>query len=497
MSFDFFTREFKIEEPSRLAVVTRDERWTWNDLRARVNDLVMQLAPVPGGHPVIIRGQKEAGFVAAVLACMIRELPYIPLDRVFPLDRVRKIQSILGSNVLIQCGPGEELEFDMEIRPSGGSVRGPKRAVSPTGAIARTSANDPVVYIIFTSGSTGEPKGVEITRTNVGDLLKWVVSSDYQFSAHDVFVNQCSFSFDVSFFDLLASLQHGATLILNAPEQIKQHGEFTKHLAPLDPTVWVSTPSFLSLALLNAEFNSQVLPRLDKFYLAGEIIHHSLVRRVHEKFPHAKVFNAYGPTEATVIVTLVELSEDLLKQHTSVPIGYVKAGSRIDLIDTFEQDGNTVGELVIVGENVARGYYGRPDLTREKFVQREGRAAYRTGDHGFYKGDLLFFIGRIDNQIKLHGFRIEIDEIDSHIMHVPGVDLSVTVPLVRDGDVKKLVSFIKLKGATSDGDAIALVKAHLEKKVPHYMIPGAFKIVEDFPYGASHKIDKKKLLETL
>ncbi len=497
MSFDFFTRNFNVSEPKKLAVVTREAQWSWSELQKQVELLTEKLVDVPKGHPVIIRGQKEAGFVSAILACMVRELPYIPLDRVFPTDRVRKIQEIVGSQVLLQCGEAEALDFALELRVKSGEVVGSGGSLGTLPARLPSSSGSPLVYIIFTSGSTGEPKGVEITRSNVEDLLTWVSGSDYGFRPSDVFINQCSFSFDVSFFDLLASLQHGATLVLNAPEQIKQHGEFTKHLAPLEPTVWVSTPSFLSLALLNGEFNSAVLSKLNRFYLAGEIIHHSLVRRVHEKFPQAKVFNAYGPTEATVIVTLVEVSENLLQRYPSVPIGYVKAGSRIDLIETFEQEGEVVGELVIVGENVARGYYGRPDLTAEKFVQVGGRTAYRTGDHGFYKDGLLFFIGRIDNQIKLHGFRIELDEIDSHIMHVPAVDLSVTIPLVRDGDVKKLVSFVKLKTSLPEAEATATIKAHLEQKVPAYMVPGAFKFVADFPYGASHKIDKKKLLESL
>jgi D-alanine--poly(phosphoribitol) ligase subunit 1 len=157
----------------------------------------------------------------------------------------------------------------------------------------------------------------------------------------------------------------------------------------------------------------------------------------------------------------------------------------------------TVGELLIVGDNVSRGYFGKPELTTEKFTTFKGKPAYRTGDHGYYKGDLLFFIGRIDNQIKLHGFRIEIDEIDSHIMDVPCAELSVTVPLIRDGDVKRLVAFIKLRNGFNEAQAQALIRAHLEKKVPYYMIPGVFKFVVEFPYSASHKIDKKQLLASL
>lgn len=492
MSFDFFKLSFQNQDAKKLAVVGRDSRLTWGELEEQVAFLVELLKDVPKGHPVILRGQKEAEFVVAILACMISELPYIPLDRVFPRDRVEKIQSILGSQVLIECGESENFAFPFSIHArTGVVVRHGHLYATPITIV------DPLVYVIFTSGSTGEPKGVEITRSNVHDLLKWIVSDDYGFTKSDVFINQCSFSFDVSFFDLLASLQTGATLILNAPEQIKEPDEFTKRLAPLNPTVWVSTPSFLSLALLNRDFSHTVLPKLKRFYLAGEILHASLVRRVFEKFPDAHVLNAYGPTEATVIVTLVDVTPELMDRYPTVPIGHVKAGSRIDLINTFEQDGETVGELILIGENVARGYYGRPDLTAQKFLKVDGRPAYRTGDHGFYKDGLLFFIGRIDNQIKLHGFRIEIDEIDNHIMAVENVELSVTIPLVRDGDVKKLVSFLKLKRPQAEAEVVATVKAYLEKKIPYYMIPGGFKVVEDFPYGASHKIDKKALLARL
>jgi D-alanine--poly(phosphoribitol) ligase subunit 1 len=495
MKFDFRKREFVGSDGgSKIAVVGRGRSLTWSELKSQVTSLVGELRQlkVPAGHPVIIRGEKEAEFVVSILACMICELPYVPLDRVFPVDRVSKIQNILGSQVLLQCGAREDLSFSIQV-----SVADLKVSASAVSLNGQVSA-DPLVYVIFTSGSTGEPKGVEITRTNVLDFLNWILSEDFSFSDKDVFINQCSFSFDVSFFDLLASLQNGATLILNAPDQIKNADEFTTRIGPLKPTVWVSTPSFLSLALLNREFKSEVLPDLKKFYLAGETLHHSLVKRTHAKFARGKVFNAYGPTEATVIVTLIEVSAELMEKYpAAMPIGRVKSTNQIVLENSFEQDGNQVGEIVIVGENVARGYFGRPDLTEQKFTKVNGRSAYRTGDHGYYKDGLLFFIGRIDNQIKLHGFRIEIDEIDSHIMSLPGVELSVTVPLIRDGDVKKLVAFVKLKAAKPDEVFVSEVRAHLEKRVPAYMIPGAFKIVEDFPYGASHKVDKKKLLALL
>lgn len=495
MKFDFFKREFQgTSGGDKLAVIGRGRSFTWSELQVAVSALVQELRnlKIPAGHPVVIRGEKEAEFIVSILACMICELPYVPLDRVFPSERVSKIQGILGSRVLLQCGPQENLKFQIEIavqslqtKASSGELKGQRSA-------------DPLTYVIFTSGSTGEPKGVEITRANVLDFLTWIQSDDYSFGENDVFINQCSFSFDVSFFDLLASLQNGATLILNAPDQIKNPNEFAGRLAPLKPTVWVSTPSFLSLALLNRDFNAQVLPGLKKFYLAGETLHHSLVKRTHDKFPEGKVFNAYGPTEATVIVTLVEVDRALMQKYpAAMPIGFVKSTNKIELLNSFEQDGNTVGELVIIGENVARGYFGRPDLTEQKFTKVDGRPAYRTGDHGYYKDGLLFFIGRIDNQIKLHGFRIEIDEIDSHIMNLSGVELSVTVPLTRDGDVKKLVAFVKLKALVADEVFLKEVRPHLEKRVPAYMIPAAFKIVDDFPYGASHKVDKKKLLELL
>ena len=135
-------------------------------------------------------------------------------------------------------------------------------------------------------------------RSSAGaGLLKWVVCEHDPVVADDVVSNQGSCMFDVAVVDLMASMQNGATLVLNEPEQIKQHGEFTKHLAPLNPSVWVSTPSFLSLALLNGDFSAQDLPRLDTFYLAGEIVHHRLERRAHAKFPLRHVSNAYGELE--------------------------------------------------------------------------------------------------------------------------------------------------------------------------------------------------------
>lgn len=480
--FNFASNQFeKLESGGQsTALIGSNGRLSWSQLVAQVCLLENRFRQMKfdSHRPFVIYGHKELGMVLGILACWRLKIPYIPVDRMMPDSRVQKIQEISNAQFRLDA---RSLELEKLIGyefPNQDTVEN-------------------LAYIIFTSGSTGEPKGVQITRENVLDLASWIRSKDFSFGPHDAILSQCSFSFDVSLFDVLACMQFGATLILSGPADLETKPVFRSKIPDVGPTVWSSTPSFLSLALASADFTSDLFPSLQKFYVAGEAVHSELTRRLWRKFPNAELWNAYGPTEATVITTLINVTPEIVDRYPLIPIGKVKPGVQMP---TLAKDGVSEAELCIVGPNVSPGYLNRADLNGDRFLQTPNGRLYRTGDIGFHQDGYVFCKGRLDNQIKLHGYRIELDEIDNIVSSVECVRLAATVPLKRNGDVKKLVCFVELNTQFVDHDWSEIeetIRVHVGAELPYYMVPSEFRQIARIPYNANHKVDRRLLLEQL
>ena len=210
-------------------------------------------------------------------------------------------------------------------------------------------------------------------------------------------------------------------------------------------------------------------------------------------FNETRILNAYGPTEATIVTTLIDIDEKIIEKYPLLPIGYPKPESKI-LIDKLNPE-DKEGELIIVGDHVSTGYFKDKMLTDEKFFIHEGKRAFKTGDLAYYEDDMLFCIGRNDDQIKMHGFRIELNEISAVICTYPAIADAVTIALKRNNEVKKIVTFVILSEKMLKNELLLQLIPFLEQKLPYYMIPGDVDIVNEFPYSISHKIDKNKLIE--
>ncbi|MBX3021704.1 MAG: AMP-binding protein [Bdellovibrionales bacterium] len=489
MKFDFNSGKW-LEMQTRseaLAVIGTDRQLTWAALAEESAKIAAHLTHERvQGHPVLIYGHKEAGMISCILACLQARVPYIPIDTIVPAARVQAIRQIAGSTLAL-CPAGARVDGTFCLSVPQFELSG--QATAPE---AWQGADD-LAYIIFTSGSSGEPKGVQIQRANVNDLAAWTTSDDFAFSREDVILNQCSFSFDVSFFDTVSALQTGACLILSSPNELKRPRPFSGAPEGYSPTVWSSTPSFLSLALTAPGFDGENFPRLRRFYVAGEVVHKSLAQRLWKRFPNGELWNAYGPTEATVITTLVHVTPEIVEKYPTVPIGRVKPGVAMP---TTASDGESEGELWIVGANVSPGYLNRPDLNQTRFATKNGQRAYLTGDLGYHRDGLVFYQGRVDSQIKLHGYRIELEEIDSHVASVHGVDSAATIGLQRDGDVKKLVCFVKCK-PDAPANVLDRVREDLGKTLPYYMIPADFRRIDEIPHNTNHKVDRVALAKIL
>ena len=260
--------------------------------------------------------------------------------------------------------------------------------------------------------------------------------------------------------------------------------------------VWVSTPSFADVCLSDARFCKEILPDLSMFFFCGEVLTNSTAKKLQERFPQTLILNTYGPTESTVAVTQISVTEEVCDKISPLPVGKAKPGTDILIMD---REGNILpegekGEIVIAGNTVSVGYYQEPDLTQRAFGMLEGKKTYHTGDEGWIEAGLLYYQGRMDLQIKLHGYRIEVEDIENNLLKIEEIERAVVVPVYKEGKVKNLKAVVKIGDAMEKNfQTTQRLKEKLKEYLPEYMIPKKFVYVDSFPMTTNGKIDRKEL----
>lgn len=262
-----------------------------------------------------------------------------------------------------------------------------------------------------------------------------------------VAMNQVSYSFDVSVFALYLYLPLGHAIYSIDKLMLNDMKELFQWLPVSQIAVWVSTPSFIEICAYDDKFNERLLPKLRKVILAGEILTKLLVKTIEERFPKTSVVNGYGPTECTVLLTACEITSEMLNAKDSLPIGYILDDASYTLENAYEDEGKTVGELSVISNSVGLGYYNNVEKSAEKFWYDEssGKHGYRTGDLVYEKNGLIYYVGRIDSQIKLNGYRMELDDISENINKLAYVTNNVILPIKEEGKVQYLTAIVILK----------------------------------------------------
>jgi len=486
MRFCFEKKDFIDQHinQNQLAIIDSKRELTWNQFEQEVNIFCNYLIENNWdklAKPVIIYGHKQAEMIIAIYALMKLKIAYIPIDVIFPEQRILAIQNIVGIEFVINCTDNNlNLTNTTEIQFQSNTISA--KNTSNNLSVKTEIAKDPLIYIIFTSGSTGEPKGVQITTEAIQTFTKWM-ATDFGFTPKDVFINIAILSFDLSVFELMTFGAIGSTILLNEKTVSENPEKLMSQIEKHKGSIWVSTPSFaLTYSRIGCD---PKLKSINYFLFCGETLPHTLAKSLHSNFTQAKIYNTYGPTEATVATTKVEITKEILANYNPLPVGFPKPESQI----LIEKD-----EIVIIGNNVSIGYLNRPELNKDKFALINNVRSYKTGDNGFIKDNMLFFSARTDNQIKLHGFRIELDEITSKINDIEIVLQAETLALKRNGEVKKIVCLIQLTPSIKD---LLHSKQHitdtLAKSLPHYMIPSDFKFIDKIPLNQNGKADKKEL----
>ncbi len=482
------------DRPAHIGVSAAGTRQTltYRDLLDRAERLAAHLRAElpPDGAPVVVLGHKEPEMLVGFLGAVGSGHPYIPLDDSLPAARIEAVVASAGAPLTLT--PARIAEI-CAAHPSGADV---PRLVPP-------GPDDPF-YIIFTSGSTGQPKGVQITAGCLQAFLDWLCGEQRFREGEETFLNQAPFSFDLSVMDLYGSLATGGTLYSITRGEIANFRALFQSLNDSRVTVWVSTPSFAQVCLLEKTFAAGRLPGARKFLFCGETLHPGTARQLLDRFPGAEVWNTYGPTEATVAATSVRVDGALLAHDGPLPVGAPMPTGFIEIHDEQGrvQPAGERGEIIIAGPNVSPGYIGRPDLNAAVFFTLRGQRAYRTGDIGhFDERGRLHFHGRRDGQIKLHGYRIELADIESNLLALPDVREAVVLPVERGGAPQWLDAYVTLTtGLPPAGTETATagrLRELLGGKVPGYMLPRSIHFVAALPLTANGKVDRRKLAEAV
>lgn len=494
----------KLRHSTNTAIVYRENGITFFDLWNRSERMAAVInTTCHTKAPVVIYGNKDIEINVAMLGVLKSGRAYVPVDITFPVERLLQIASMVNCELLLNFSDVEIQNFTFDIfdKDSFNSHIDEVDVTYESNKLDWVKADDDC-YILFTSGSTGIPKGVPIKRRNIENFISWIQPYGITNNEKNVILNQISYSFDVSVIALYFYLPMGNTLFNIDKVMLENFQELFKYLGKSDIAVWVSTPSFLEICNFDSHFDDHLLPNLEKFILAGEVLSKKLVASVNDKFVKATVINGYGPTEGTVLFSICEITDQMMRQGGSLPIGRV-----IPEADYCIVDGNgdrvvagEVGELIVVSKSVSRGYYNNPKRTQEVFfVAEDGRMGYRTGDLVFEKDKLLYYVSRKDFQIKYNGFRIELDDIANNLNKIKFINGSVVSPVYREDRIQYLVAFVVLsEHLEMSGIKIkTCIKNELKKLVPSYMIPKKIIIVEQFPLNTNGKVDRKKLMEAL
>lgn len=446
---------------------------------------------LPENSPIVVYGHMSPMQIIGFLGATKAGHPYIPLDISIPSDRITHIIKASEASFILHTE-----EFSIETTVESDRVEncmlGFKGVESNSNVWVR---GDQVFYIIYTSGSTGNPKGVQISEANLKAFVDWI-SEECDLPA-GVYLNQAPYSFDLSVMDLYPALAKGQTVQAITKSQVENAAELFEALEKSSISVWTSTPSFAKICLMNPEWNEQQMPQLTTFLFCGEVLPHKVASELKVRFPSAKIYNLYGPTETTVAVTAVEVTAELLEKYEQLPIAKANT-SMLKIVDANLQpvaEGEK-GEIAILGPTVStEGYLNDATQSAKVFKVLDDERIYKAGDIAFVKDDYIFYAGRSDFQIKLHGYRMEIEEIEKQIEVLNEVSGCIVVPITKEEEIVSLTACIVLKDELEEKPfkMTKHLKSKLSNNIPNYMVPKKFVYIDALPLTMNGKVNRKRM----
>ena len=477
---------------------------TYGDLKADSDALAAKidslgLAPK---SPVVVYGGQEYEMLATFVALTKAGHAYIPIDSHSALERVTAIVEVAEPSLIIAIADFPLADTDAAIL-SLAEVRA-AYAEKTAYEMSHPVKGDDNYYIIFTSGTTGKPKGVQISHDNLLSFTNWMITDkEFATPSRPQMLAQPPYSFDLSVMYWAPTLALGGTLYALPSSLTQDFKQLFEAILSLPVAIWTSTPSFADMAMLSEDFNSQKMPGITHFYFDGEELTVKTAQKLRERFPEARIINAYGPTEATVALSAVAITDEMLATLKRLPIGYTKEDSPTFIIDENGQKlpNGQQGEIIVCGPAVSKGYLNNPEKTAEAFFEFEGLPAYHTGDVGTMTDEgLLLYGGRMDFQIKFNGYRIELEDVSQNLNKSKYIEAAVAVPRYnKDHKVQNLLAYVILKDGVAEQfdreiDITKAIKEDLQDIMMSYMMPSKFLYRESLPLTPNGKIDIKGLI---
>jgi amino acid adenylation domain-containing protein len=490
--------EEQVERNSnKVALISETARLTFDELNQKANQLAHYLKRRGVGPEVLVGVcvERSVEMVVGLLAVLKAGGAYVPLDPGHPVERISFMLADSAAHLLLtQHSLGESL-----ANWGGETIY----LDSEWAEIARDSADNPAAtasaansaYVLYTSGSTGQPKGVVNTHRASVNRFAWMWRK-YPFAKDEVCCQKTSLSFGDSIWEIFGPLLQGVPLVIIPDDVVKDPQRFISALTTNKVTRLVLVPSLLRVMLELGGKLAQQPGHLRFCVCSGETLPVELAAMFREQLPQTLLINLYGSSEVAADVLCCEVggTEGL----ATIPLGRPIANTSVYVIDANFQPVplGVLGEICIGGEGLARGYFKQAGLTAEKFVpdpfSAEGGARlFRTGDVGRYLPDgKIEYLGRRDHQVKVRGFRIELGEIETQLESHPNVRQAVVVASDNERGDRQLVAYVVAAGV-APGDKE--LRAHLRRKLPDYMIPAAFTVLEKLPLTPSGKIDRRAL----
>ncbi|GAB6041222.1 amino acid adenylation domain-containing protein [Endothiovibrio diazotrophicus] len=475
-------------------------RLTYRQLNARADRLARHLRGLGAGddaHPLVgLYLDRTVELLVGLLGILKAGAAYVPLDPSYPDERLafmredadlrlvvsqRSLRPRLPADLQVVCldgdgqAPGDEAEERAQGRGDGHAPR-------------RESAAHGLAYVIYTSGSTGKPKGVQITHRSVVNFLH-AMQRQPGLGADDVMLAVTTLSFDISVLELFLPWTVGAQVLLAGRETASDGQRLLALLEESGATAMQATPATWRMLLACGwQGNDQL-----KILCGGEALPRPLAAQLLAR--GESLWNLYGPTEATIWSTLQQVREEPGAREESVPIGRPIGNTQVYILDPYRQQVpvGVAGELYIGGDGLAAGYLKRPELTAERFIANPFGAGrlYRTGDGCRYRPDgAIEYLGRLDGQVKVQGFRIELGEIEAVLGDAPAVR-ACAVAARAEGEEKRLVAYVVADDAERcrPGE----LRRFLQARLPGYMVPSAFVLLDELPLTPNGKVDRKAL----
>lgn len=483
-------------------IFDNEDKYTYEKLNRRANQIARYLIykGLKRKQVLALLNSKTFDSFAAMLACLKIGVIYTNIDPGNAIHRIEKNFETCNPNLVLSDSENQQVrnlcnEINLEYNDFNDIKEKLTEYKDSNLEISKLVDGSNPAYIMFTSGSTGIPKGVLISHQNVIHLLNWTIKR-YEVTEKDRLTNVNPIYFDNSVFDFYTALFGGAALVPFRKDLLNRPKDLIKKIDELGCTVWFSVPSFLIYLNTMKVLSSDVFSNIRIISFGGEGFHKKTLKKLYDKFHHRiRFINVYGPTEGTCICSSYDVTDkDFEKLDSYLPLG--KINQNFDYLIIDDNYISDHGELCLLGPNVGIGYYNDDEKTQEKFIDNPfnknySEKMYKTGDLVEEKDGLLYFIGRIDNQIKHMGYRIELEEIEHALNSVNEINQAAVVYKKSGKIYGKIIAYITINSEITKLE----IKQKLMNIIPDYMIPHIFRILDKLPKNRNGKIDKQKLLK--